>query len=157
MSRHDTGRVIVVGLGNLLLSDDGVGVHAVRELMKDPPPESTPVDVGTAVLDALHLLEKAEAVVAIDAVDFGKPPATLYRFDLDEADLAPRVGTLHEITLPVALGMLPEEARPPVTVIGVQPASLATGTELSPEVRAVLPGLLEAVRTEVCRLVDSRA
>lgn len=156
MSQQGAVRVLVVGLGNLLLSDDGVGVHAVRELMKDPPPNSTPVDVGTAVLDALHLLEGAGAVVAIDAVDFGKPPATLYRFDLDDADLSPRAGTLHEITLPVALGMLPEEARPRVTVIGVQPASLDTGTELSPDVRDVLPGLLEAVRNEVRALVASR-
>jgi hydrogenase maturation protease len=147
--------VLVVGLGNLLLSDDGVGVHAIHELMKDPPPNSLPVDVGTAVLDALDLLENSEAVIAIDAIDYGKSPATLYRFELSDADLSPRQGTLHEITLPVAIGMLPEESRPPVTVFGIQPASLETGTELSPAVRAALPRLLEAVRDEIRSLATS--
>ena len=60
-------RILVLGLGNLLLRDDGVGVQAVRQLQKDPPAGAKVVEVGTAVLDALHLYEWAGRCLAIDA------------------------------------------------------------------------------------------
>ena len=57
-------RILIVGIGNALLQDDGVGVHAVRELIKDPPSGVMCVEVGTAVLDALHLIEWADKIEA---------------------------------------------------------------------------------------------
>ena len=74
-------RILIVGLGNVLLKDDGVGVHAVRELQKNPPDRLCVADVGTAVLHAVHLLEWAEKVIAIDAVKAGGAPGTIYAFD----------------------------------------------------------------------------
>ena len=73
-------RVLIAGLGNLLLRDDGVGVHAVRSMGNDLPPGVLAVEVGTAVLDALHLFEEAEMVIAIDAMKAGGAPGTIYSF-----------------------------------------------------------------------------
>jgi hydrogenase maturation protease len=142
----DPFRVLIAGLGNILLRDDGVGVHAVRELRKNPPPDCLALEVGTATMDAVPYLERAEAVVALDAVDAGGRPGTIYRFRLEDPPSKPIPGSLHELDLAVTLAMLPPEARPPVLVIGVQPCSLDLGLELSAPVRAVLPRLIDAAR-----------
>jgi hydrogenase maturation protease len=145
-------RIVILGLGNLLMRDDGVGVHAVRVLAEDPPPGAVVADVGTAVLDALPLLEEADFAIAIDAIDAGKPAGTLYRLSIDAVELPRRTGTLHELTLPAALRLLPEESRPPVTVLGVQPEVIEAGMVPSPVVEAAIPRLCEAVREAVREL-----
>ena len=61
-------RIIIAGLGNILLQDDGVGVHAVRELLKAPPKNAKPLEIGCAVFDALHYMERADRVLVIDAM-----------------------------------------------------------------------------------------
>ncbi len=71
-------RILVAGFGNLLLKDDGVGVHAIRALRQDPLPGVIAVEVGTAVLDALHLFEWAERILAIDAMQAAGPAGTIY-------------------------------------------------------------------------------
>jgi hydrogenase maturation protease len=73
-------RVLIAGVGNVLLSDDGVGVHAVRELQKNPMPGVTVAEIGTAIFHGLHFLENAEHVLVIDATKGGKPPGTVYVF-----------------------------------------------------------------------------
>ena len=76
-------RILIAGLGNCLLRDDGIGVHAIRSLQQNPPPGVVVAEVGTAVLDALHLLEWAEKILAIDAMQAGGNPGTLYAFGVD--------------------------------------------------------------------------
>jgi len=76
------GKTIVLGLGNLLLGDEGVGVHAIRYLQAQKvelPPEVELVDGGTAGLDLLPILEGAEQVIIVDAVRAGGAPGSIYR------------------------------------------------------------------------------
>ncbi len=84
--RRGRANILVAGLGNLLLADDGVGVHLVRALEGTTPRGVTVVDVGTAVLDALHLFEGADRVLALDAMQAGGAPGDIYVFNLDDAD-----------------------------------------------------------------------
>lgn len=126
--------------------DDGVGVHAVRALQQDPPAGAKIVEVGTAVLDALDWLEAADVVLALDAVQAGGVPGTIYR--LDPAKLrepTPRT-SLHEFDLRAVLRLLPPNRQPQVTVLGVEPARLDYGLELSPVVQAALPDFLTTIR-----------
>jgi hydrogenase maturation protease len=140
----------ILGLGNLLLTDDGVGIHAVRALAADPPPGVLLCEVGTAVFDALSALEGATRVIAIDAIDAGQPPGTIVRFELDAADAPPTPpSSLHDLDLPALVRTMPEERRPPVVVVGIQPAVVALGTALSPVVSASLPALVREVRALV--------
>ncbi len=144
-------RILVAGLGNELLADDGVGVHAARMLAADPPGGAVVVEVGTAVLDALHLFAWADRVLAIDAMMAGGPPGTVYRFGPDSVASEGGEVSLHELGLVGALRLLPAAERPRVTVLGVEPREIAFGLELSPPVA----GALGTVAAEARALVDS--
>ena len=142
------GPVVVLGLGNVLMQDDGVGVHAAWALMADPPAGCDVIEVGTAPLYVLDDIERAGKVIAIDAVDTGHAAGTVARFVLDE-DARPHASSLHDLGLASALALLPPETRPPAVVLGVVPERIETGLELSETVAAALPRLLEEVRLEV--------
>jgi hydrogenase maturation protease len=138
-------RILIAGLGNLLLQDDGIGVHAVRELQKSPPRRTLVVEIGTWVLDSLHLLEWADRVLVIDAMQAGGPPGTLYLCgDGDVADPQMKA-SLHELSLISVLKFLPETERPEIRVLGVEPKKIDYGLELSHNLQACLPGLIRTV------------
>ncbi len=145
-------RVLVAGLGNLLLRDDGVGVQAVRLLQEEPLPGVLLAEVGTQVLGALHLLEWADRVLALDALMAGGPPGTIYA--CRESDVAQEEvqASLHELGLRAALQFLPQERRPEVFILGMEPACLEPGLELSPPVAAALPRFLQLARDSAARL-----
>lgn len=138
------GRILIAGLGNSLLQDDGVGVHAVRELQKGSLPGVLAVEVGTAVLDALHLFEWADKVLAIDAMEAGGPPGTIYSFGVGDIEECGLQASLHELSLLAALRFLPEGVRPEIAVLGMEPETIDYGLELSPALQASLPRLVQA-------------
>ncbi|MCX7048502.1 MAG: hydrogenase maturation protease [Candidatus Sumerlaeota bacterium] len=143
-------RVAIVGLGNELLMDDGIGIHAIRLLQESPPEGVTLEEVGTSALYALDLLESADEVIAIDAVQAGGTPGTIYRFDSGQAHESAQSASLHDLGIVAALRMLPEGKRPRVTILGVEPKRVDYGMELTPEVKAALPAVVEAAR-EIAR------
>jgi hydrogenase maturation protease len=138
--------ILIAGLGNYLLQDDGVGVHAVRALQQTPLPGVIVADVGTAVLDALHLLEWAEKILAIDAMQAGGAPGTIYAFGVEDVAGPGLQASLHELNLLAALRFLPRPARPEILIVGVEPESIDYGLDLSPAVAKALPELTREVR-----------
>ena len=139
-------RILIVGLGNVLLKDDGVGVHAVRELQKDPPDGLCVAEIGTAVLHAVHLLEWAEKVIAIDAVKAGGAPGTIYAFDAGKEASEHRV-SLHELNLLGALRFLPQgHPKPEIVILGVEPEVIDYGLELSAAVQAAVPQVVNVAK-----------
>ena len=148
------GKTLVLGVGNILLSDDGVGVHVVRRLEEvvELPPEVEVLDGGTKGMDLLHYLEGVSRLLIIDAVETGGPPGTLRRLSGDQvpAYLSIKMSP-HEIGLPDMLfaaklrDLYPEE----VVVWGVQPATTEVGLELSESVAARVDELVEEVLTEL--------
>jgi len=139
-------RILIAGLGNLLLRDDGVGVHAVHELQKAPPAGVRVVEVGTALLDALHLFKWADKILAIDAMQAGGAPGTLYSFRVSDVEDRGPQASLHELGLVSALRFLADGKRPPIVILGVEPAIIDYGLDLSPEVQSALPVLIQSVR-----------
>jgi len=139
-------RILIMGLGNELMTDDGVGVHAVRELSKAPPDGVGVAEVGTSILRAPHLLEEADIIIAIDAVEAGGEPGDIYQFDLSDADIQERRVSLHDLGLIGALRLMPEEKRPRVFILGVEPATIDYGMALSATVQSALPRVAEAAR-----------
>jgi len=140
-------RTLILGLGNLLLGDEGVGVHAVRALAAAGLPANVAaLDVGTALLDALADLEIADRLIVVDAMRAGGPPGTVYR--LDDGALARNgcIASLHGFDLPRVLALTRRRAAPPVVVFGVEPELLDWSLELSPCVAGSVPALLRAVR-----------
>ncbi len=144
-------RILIAGLGNLLLMDDGVGVHAVQELQKSPPKGAKVVEVGTAVLDALYLIEWADKILAIDAMQAGGEPGTVYAFGTDDVDRGGIQTSLHELNLLAALGFLKNKVKPEIVILGVEPERIDYGLELTPAVAAALPKLTAAAADIVQR------
>lgn len=140
-------RVAVLGIGNLLLRDEGVGVHLVRALQRRPLPEGVEVLDGGTSPEAAFLAVGFDKLIIVDAALGGGPPGTVYRLALEEIELdrgLPLSG--HELDLFQCLRALGPEARPKeVVVIGIEPNEIGSGLDLSPE--------LEARLGEVCCLV----
>lgn len=146
-ARHN---ILIAGLGNLLLQDDGVGVHVVQALQQDPDQDGVVVaEIGAAVLRATHLLEWADRIIALDAVKAGGAPGTVYLMDGADAQRTQGPQSMHELNLTGAYQFLPEGHRPRVTVVGVEPAVIDYGLELTPAVAAAVPRVAETVRAIV--------
>ncbi len=141
---------LIMGIGNLLLKDEGVGVHAAHALLESNLPEGVEVlDVGTAFLDALPALENAQRIIVIDAMKADGKPGSIYRALLDECSSPTRIDSMHGFDvfrmLAVAQNSIPDE----VIVLGVEPECIDWGMELSPQVVDAMPFLLDAVHKEI--------
>jgi hydrogenase maturation protease len=139
--------IVIMGIGNWLMSDDGVGVHAAQSLALDPPPGALVVDAGTDALSALSFLEGATHVLLIDAVRGGGVPGAIRRFA--EHDLSARQGvnTAHAVSLLASRHLLPPGADwPEFLILGIEPASMTYGMELSPAVADALPEITRLSR-----------
>jgi hydrogenase maturation protease len=151
-------RVLILGVGNILLRDEGIGVHVAQQLSKyDLPDNVEVIDGGTAGLDILLSQEGLYKLVVVDAVRAGKKSGTVYKTKY----LAPRfvrgfpVGqskiSLHQFNLLDALavaekmGCLPEE----VVIIGVEPGEVDLGLELTEKVARSVPEVIEKVLEEI--------
>ncbi len=147
-------RTVIIGIGNLLLKDEGVGIHALREIReKTLPPGVEVLDGGTVGIGLLELLPGAGKVIFIDAAEMGLPPGTVVRFTPEEIRSEPKtarfsaheVGLMDVLELAGALGQSPQE----VVIIGIQPKEVSWGTDLSPEVQASLSRVVEIVIKEL--------
>ncbi len=151
MANEHRAGVLILGIGNLLLSDEGVGVHAVRCLARQVlPPGVEILDGGTSGADLVDHLEGRAKVVVIDAASGDGPPGTVYRCEARELLEQEGSLSLHEFGLADSLHMAERLGCAPqrVIVLGVQPASMEPGLELSPEVAAALPGVLKLALAE---------
>ena len=149
-------RVVIVGVGNPLARDEGLGPRAIERLARRDLPEAVEViDAGTDLLAVIGDLEGAERVILIDAVQTGAEPGTIHRFTLEEllekAADEPEWRSAHDLTV-VGAVRLAEAAGirlPPTVVFGVEPGEVALGEGLTPAVEAALDGLIETVLAEI--------
>jgi hydrogenase maturation protease len=148
--------IVVIGVGNTLLRDDGVGVRIAEALERlagdDPsvvPPATRVVDGGTLDIDVLRTLEGARAVLVVDGLDLGEQPGTIRVLRGDEVTAAGgrrpsgRAGGIGEL---LALARLMGWLHGPVALVGVQVADITFNLGLSPRVDAAVPAAVEAVR-----------
>jgi hydrogenase maturation protease len=148
--QEDFPRVLIAGVGNELLSDDGVGVHAVRALQAEPIPGVTMIEIGTAILHGLDYLESADRVLVIDAANGGQPPGTIYLFDAEANERPKAVTSIHAMGLREAANLLLDGQRvPSITVLGVEPQTFDYGMKLSCPVQAALPRVVSLARQTV--------
>ena len=140
----------VVGIGNALLRDEGVGCHVVHALEGIPLPDVEIVDGGTCP-DVLQLVENADKLVIVDAVRGGGTPGQIYRFHLRDIALEQKpLLSLHDVGLVDSLMLMQlwhniGEA----VIIGVEPREINWGLELSPELREKMPQIIDAILSEL--------
>lgn len=143
-----TGRKIVLGLGNTLNRDEGLGVHALSLLTGrlQLRPDVEAVDGGTLGLNLLPLVEEASHLLLLDAVDAGRAPGTVVELRKDQIPLYTGIKlSQHQATFQEVLGLANFRDRLPehLHLVGAQPVDLSLGTALSPEITAVLPTIVE--------------
>lgn len=145
--------LLVLGLGNVLCGDDGVGPAVIAELLRrySPPVGVRVDDGGTLGLSLLPLLTEAERVLLVDAVQTGEEPGTLVRLDGD--DVAPAVRSrlsVHQVGVADLLDGLRLCGHWPrrLALVGVVPATLDLRLGRSPAVERALPAIVEAVVEE---------
>lgn len=145
-------KVIILGVGNLLLKDEGLGVHVVKEMEnRKLPPGVEVIDGGTATMDLLSIIYESERIIVIDALTSGGEPGTIYRVvPEDLMTETERPLSLHQVGLLEVLGMAEQlGGHGKVVIIGVEPKEISWGTELTVEVEAKLPRVIEAVLEEL--------
>lgn len=147
-NRSSAKPILVLGVGNWLMGDEGVGIHAVRRLEKEPlPPRVVLLDGGTGGFHLLSCFEEHDVVVLIDATLDGKPPGTVSLLEPRFASDFPRALSAHDIGLrdliesAALLGSLPKMFLVTISVTDLQDMTMT----LSPEVEASLPRVVEMV------------
>ncbi len=145
---------LVLGLGNTIMSDDGVGPKVIEILRQtaDLPDFVKLLDGGTLGLDLLPYLEGTGRLIIVDAVEIGKEPGTVVRLAGDEVPIAletklspHQMGMKDLLAVARLMGDLPDE----IVLIGIQPLLLEMGTELTLPVAAALPELVALVQAEI--------
>jgi hydrogenase maturation protease len=154
--------VLVAGIGNLFLGDDGFGPEVVRYLAADPAglPEGVRlVDYGIRGMHlAYDLLAGYDALVLVDAVPGPGPPGELTVLEIGPEDLEQSEFDAHGMAPVAVLAALPALAGelPPTYLVGCRPADLAEGIGLSDPARGAVPAAAETVRSLIQRLVADR-
>lgn len=145
---------LVLGIGNILLSDEGLGVKAIGELEKRYRfPESVELlDGGTAGVELLAYLSGKKELIVIDAVTSGKPPGTVVRLEGEDvpalfmANISPhQLGLSNLLATARLTGEIPEK----IILFGIEPKRVETGVGLSGEVASGLEKLIKAVVDEL--------
>jgi hydrogenase maturation protease len=148
MSDNTPLRIALLGLGNLMRTDDAVGMLTLRRLEECGrlPPEVRVIEGGTLGLDLLDSLRGISHLLVLDAVDTGAIPGSLKRFEGQEVDDLPVSKSVHLLGFSDLMGALRliNAAPAEVVLLGVQPASTDWGTVLTPEVEPARNALMQA-------------
>ncbi len=150
--RQAVAPTLILGVGNILLRDEGAGVRAVEALWEERLPVGVEaLDGGTLGIDLVDMIAGRRRLIVIDTVRAGERPGTVYRLTVDDL-LHPDVpnlslhqtGLLEALQMARHLGGAPEE----VLIFGIEPQSIHYGLELSEVVEAALPRVVEMVLAE---------
>ncbi|MGB6681959.1 MAG: hydrogenase maturation protease [Candidatus Bathyarchaeia archaeon] len=153
---HKNSKPVVIGVGNVLLSDEGVGIHIVRQLKKRDISKLVEIhEIGTSSFELLNVIEGNSRVIIVDAVRMDEKPGTVKEIDLvieDDISLLPQFTSLHQLdlisTLKMAKGVIDLPKK--IVLIGIEPASLDAGIELSKLVETAIPNAI----SEIIKSID---
>lgn len=165
--QSDTKHVLILGLGNILLGDEGIGVHIAQRLQEEALPDNVKViDGGTASLDVLLQEHDIEKLLVIDALRAGNEPGTIYRanFRAENRDKLKetltgqdsislhQIGFIEALTIAEKTGCEPEE----IVIIGVEPKCVDYSLELTDEVKKNIPKVIDLVLKEIKYVIHAK-
>ena len=145
-------RIVVIGVGNLLQKDEGIGIHTVKALEKMEMPDNVTIIDGGTSPDILACTRGGDKLIIIDAARAGGEPGTIYRFQPD--DIVAESGemlSVHELGVPqnLRLMLLSGDEPSEVIIIGIEPKEIDWGIELSPELEMKIPEIISVVIKEM--------
>ena len=146
-------RILVLGVGNMLLKDEGIGVHVVKAMADRKLPENVILHEGyVAGIDLLDIIQQADRLIIVDSVNAGAEAGAVFRFQPHEVEclLSAHKTSLHQVDLMETLKIARFFGRCPETVIiGVQTKTIAWGLELTPELEDRVPFVISIVEQEL--------
>jgi hydrogenase maturation protease len=129
--------IVVLGLGNILMSDEGIGVYVIERLQKQAAkfPNVEFIDAGTGGMNVLHLIASRKKAIIVDCAMMGAKPGTIKRFTPDDVKSVKQIShlSLHDVDilkvleLSKQLGECPEK----VIIFGIEPAKIEQGDAVS--------------------------
>ncbi len=148
----------VVGFGNILLKDEGIGIHVIQRMDSLPRKSAREyllVDGGTCPDVFFNLPEEISTLIVVDAVKGGGEPGSIYRFTPDDIEFKrATITTLHQLGLREGLGMMKDLGKYPerVIVIGVEPKEIDWGLKISPELEKKVRQVILLVEQEIANI-----
>ncbi|MCS6839962.1 MAG: HyaD/HybD family hydrogenase maturation endopeptidase [Roseiflexus sp.] len=146
--------ILVLGLGNIIMRDEGLGVRACERLIQRYrlPDGVTVLDGGTLGLDLLPHLEGVTNLIILDAINAGLPPGAIVRLENEQIPqtLALKM-SMHQVGLQELLAVLTLRGQipPHIVLLGMEPLLIEPGLDLSEPVQVNLDALVEAVAAEL--------
>ena len=150
--KEHSPNVVVIGVGNLLLKDEGIGVHIAQALQNMDMPQSVKIIDGGTSPDLIAYSEAGDKLIIIDAAKAGNKPGTIYRFHPDDlTSEAGKIISAHELAVEHSLKIMSLVGNEPreIAIIGVEPKEIGWGTELSAELQQKIPEIVEVVLKEI--------
>jgi hydrogenase maturation protease len=147
-------RILVAGVGNLLFSDEGIGVHIIKELSQRNLPEGVELaDIGTATFELNRFMDGKRKVIIVDAILAEGTPGTVYRLSPDDFKSGRNkfTSSLHQFGVLDALKTPPgKQSQTEVIILGVVPKDFHTlSMDLTPELKERIPNIIEEVLKEL--------
>ena len=141
---------LVMGIGNVLLKDEGIGCHVVHALGEADLSDVEIIDGGTS-LDVLQLCEDADKLIIVDAVRGGGMPGQIYRFRIGDITLEQKpLLSLHDMSLIDSLKLMRLWHNiDGAVIIGIEPKDIGWGLELSPELQQTVPRIIDVILAEL--------
>ncbi len=148
------GRITVLGIGNPLCRDDGIGIRIIAEMRGSGKYTEISIIDGGAAPDFFSLLDTdCGKLIIVDALRGGGRPGDIYRLKLGEENIADETpASLHGMGILDSLKLMKQLCRypPAVIVIGIEPVDVSHGLRLSPAIESLVPDLIKAVEDELC-------
>ncbi|MBF0572880.1 MAG: HyaD/HybD family hydrogenase maturation endopeptidase [Desulfamplus sp.] len=154
-------KLLVLGVGNILMMDEGVGVHAIHEILKQDwykaiDEQIDLIDGGTFTQDIFYLFVEYEKILVLDIVKGGQTPGTIYR--LTEEDLRQnqkQTLSLHDIDLLDSISMARMAGKTPeLHILGIEPETINWSMELTPTLAKLFPHYVELAKQEIMMLLN---
>jgi hydrogenase maturation protease len=152
MKKEITPRIVVIGVGNLLQKDEGIGIHAVKALQEISLPKDVELIDGGTSPDLIAYTRAGDKMIIIDCAKAGGEPGAIYRFKPEDLVAgkgglasAHEMGVVENLNLMSLTGNQPKE----VVIIGIEPAEIDWGMELSTTLKSRMPDLIKVVVKEI--------
>jgi hydrogenase maturation protease len=150
--KRTSHRTVVIGVGNLLMKDEGIGIHVMKALQEMPLPDNVTIIDGGTSPDIIACTRSGDKLIIVDSARAGGEPGAIYRFQPDDLeDSAGEVLSVHELGVPQNLRLMLLSGNGPseVIIIGIEPKEIDWGTELSPELEGKIPEIIAVVLKEI--------
>jgi len=150
---HKTFKPLILGVGNLLLSDDGVGVHVIKQLSKEDV-NADLVDVGMGGFDILERILGYRKVIIIDSIITGSEPGTIHRLTPGDLSTFPALSHTHSVDLPTSLKLgqqlMADEMPDEIIIYAIEAEDITTFNEdCTSKVKAAIPKVIKQIKNDL--------